>query len=81
MPSNVEKTVVIKVGKIISVGAALCKEVRKATIEAGKSCKEVAFSTKNIVEEYSANSVLSSSLAAFIPYGVAAPAMPSKKTL
>ena len=67
MPSNVEKIVVIKVGRIISVGFPLAREVRRATIEAGNNCNEVAFSTKNIAEEYSAFGVLSSRLAAFIP--------------
>ena len=66
-PSRVEKIVVIKVGRIMSVGFALCREVRKATMDAGKSCKEVALSTKNIAEAYSAFGVVSSRLAALMP--------------
>ncbi len=41
---------------------------------------DVAFNTNSILEEYSASSDLSKSLAAQIPYGVAAPEMPSKLT-
>ena len=66
-PSRVEKIVVSKVGKIMSAGAALCREVRRVTIEAGNSCKEDAFNTKNIAEAYSACSVLSSNFAALMP--------------
>ena len=79
-PSTVEKTVARKVGKIISVGLALCMATRTATREEGKICKDVALSTKNIAEEYSALSVWSRSCAALMPYGVAAPEMPSRLT-
>ena len=76
-PKRVEKELTIKVGKMMSLGAALCMATRTATSEEGKICKEVALSTKNIAEEYSALSVLSKSCAVFTPYGVAAPEMPS----
>lgn len=79
-PSRVENKVVKRVGRMIEVGFALCIEVSIATIEAGKSCKEVAFSTKNIAEAYSASGVLSRSFAAFTPYGVVAPEIPSRLT-
>ncbi len=65
---------------MISFGFALFIATRTAIIDAGNSCKEVAFNTKNIAEEYSAFSVLSSKFAALIPYGVAAPEMPSRLT-
>jgi ribonuclease R len=60
-PSAVEKTDVNRVGRIISVGAPLPIATRTATSEVGKSCKEVAFKTKNIADENSAFSVLSKS--------------------
>ena len=69
-----------RVGRIMSVGAAEFKAVRTAIMEAGKICKEVAFSTNNIAEAYSAFSVRSKRLAALIPYGVAAPEIPNRLT-
>ena len=68
------------VGKIISAGATLPRATRIPTIDVGIICKEVAFNTKNIAEEYSASSVLSSRAHAFIPYGVPAPDTPNKLT-
>ena len=62
-----EHTVVISVGKRISAGAALCNDVRTAIIDVGTSCKDVAFNTNSIAEEYSAFGLLSKSCAAFIP--------------
>ena len=64
----------------MSVGLALCIATRTATREEGKICKDVALSTKNIADEYSALSVLSKSCAALIPYGVAAPEIPKRLT-
>ncbi len=66
-PTKEENTVVRSVGKIISVGDALPMETRMAMMDAGISCKEVAFRTKNIAEAYSACSVLSKRLAALMP--------------
>ena len=60
-PSKVDEQEARKVGKIISAGATLPKAVRMPTTEVGISCKEVAFNTKKVAEEYSASSVLSSS--------------------
>ena len=54
-PSKVVKTVQKRVGRMTSVGEALCKATRIPIIEVGMSCKEVALSTKNIQEAYSAN--------------------------
>ncbi len=68
------------VGKITSAGDALCNATRIPIIEVGISCKDVALSTKNILDAYSACSLLSSRRAAWIPYGVAAPEMPKKLT-
>ena len=79
-PSKVENRVVITVGKIIEAGAALPSAVRIPIIEVGISCSEVAFNTNSIHEAYSAFFVLSSSCAAFTPYGVAAPEMPRRLT-
>ena len=62
-----EKAVQRKVGRIISAGAPLPKDARSPTTDVGNSCKEVAFSAKNIQEAYSACSVLSRSFAAFTP--------------
>ena len=77
-PISVENTVVSKVGKTISAGATLCKAVRTAIIDVGTSCKDVAFKTNSIADEYSAFGLLSKSCAAFIPYGVAAPPRPKR---
>ena len=51
-PRMVENAVASRVGKIISLGFALCKATRTAIMDEGKICKEVAFKTKNIAEEY-----------------------------
>ena len=63
----VEKADVSRVGRIISVGALLPIATRTATKEEGKTCKEVAFKTKNIADENSALSVLSKSCAVRTP--------------
>lgn len=46
-------------------------------MDVGRICIEVALITNSIAEEYSACGALSSSFAERIPYGVAAPEMPS----
>jgi len=77
---RVEKSVVIKVGITISVGAALCIATRTPIIDVGISCMDVALSTKNIDEAYSGCGDVSKSRAALMPYGVAAPEMPKRLT-
>ena len=57
MPISVERLVVNRVGRMISAGARLPIDARTATMDAGKSCNEVALSTKNMAEENSAFSV------------------------
>ena len=71
---------VISVGITISVGAALCIATRTPIMDVGISCIDVALSANSIDEAYSACGDLSKSCAAFIPYGVAAPEIPSKLT-
>ena len=65
---------------MIAAGAALPSALRIPIIEVGISCNDVAFKTNSIHEAYSAFCVLSSSCAAFTPYGVAAPEMPRRLT-
>ena len=50
----VEKSVVKRVGNTISAGDRLCIETRTAISDVGRSCKDVALTTKNIADEYSA---------------------------
>ena len=66
-PKMVERAVVIMVGKMISAGAALPKATRIPTMEVGISCMEVAFRTKSIAEEYSAQGARLRRFAARIP--------------
>jgi len=79
-PKMVVQIVVMRIGKIMSLGDTLCIDTRIAIMDVGKICNEVALRTKNIADAYSACSVLSKSLAVLTPYGVAAPEMPSKLT-
>ncbi len=79
-PSRVENREVSTVGTRIFKGLALFKATRTPIIEVGISCKEVAFKTKNIADEYSAFSVLSRSFALSMPKGVPAPEIPSRLT-
>ncbi len=62
-----EKREVKKVGKITFAASTLPNAARIPTTEVGIICKEVALSTKNIHEAYSALGDLSSSLAAVTP--------------
>ena len=80
MPSTVEKSEASSVGSTIYVGFILPKEVLTAIMDVGNSCIEVAFKTKNNAEAYSGYSERSRRFATLIPYGVAAPEMPSKLT-
>lgn len=79
-PKIVEKAVAINVGKMISAGALLPRVDLIPTIEVGMSWREVAFSTNNIDEAYSAFSDLSKRFAERIPYAVPAPATPKRFT-
>ena len=67
IPKRVESRVARMVGIMILLGAALCIATRTPMMDVGISCKEVAFRTNSIEEEYSAFSDLSRSLAAFMP--------------
>ena len=79
-PKTVERADESKTGNTISLGVALCRATRTEIRDVGRSCNDVAFKTKNIAEAYSDCGVLSSNFAAVIPYGVAAPEMPSRLT-
>ena len=79
-PKRVESVVANNVGMTISVGEALFSATRTAMMDVGMICNDVAFKTKSIADEYSAFSVLSSRLAALIPYGVATPDIPKRLT-